>query len=216
MRDDAAPTAPETTAPEADDPAAAALPASEALASAHVFLLVGPPAVGKLSIARELERRAGVLVVDNHLINNPVFVPMGLNVGEGLDISATDALRRRVWDVVLEAAAAAPPMLSHVMTNWLTDDPENAAHVERLRALARSRDARFVPVWLTASEDALLTRVEAPGRAEHSKLTDPALLEQILAVPTLPAPADALLLDVTERTPPEAVTEILAALDDAA
>jgi len=211
MRDDAAPTAPQT-----DDPAAAAPPAPEALQGAHVLLLVGPPAVGKLSIAREIARRTGALVVDNHLINNPVFVPMGLNTGEGLDLSATDSLRRRVWEVVLEAAAAAPPSLSHVMTNWLTDDPENAQHVERLRALARTRGARFVPVWLTASEEALLARVDAPGRAERSKLTDPAILEQILAVPTLPAPADALHVDVTERTPPEAVTQILAALGSGA
>lgn len=183
-----------------------------ALPGAHVILLVGPPAVGKLSIARELERRTGALVVDNHLINNPVFVPMGLNSGEGVDITATDGLRRRVWEVVLEAAAQAPPTLSHVMTNWLSDDPENAEHVERLRSLARTRGARFVPVWLDAEEEALLARVDAPGRAERGKLTDPAVLSQILAVPVLPAPADALHLDVTQRTPPEAVTEILAML----
>ena len=182
------------------------------LPGAHVILLVGPPAVGKLSVARELGRRTGALVVDNHLINNPVFVPMGLHSGEGVDITATDALRRRVWEVVLEAAAQAPPMLSHVMTNWLSDDPENAAHVERLRDLARTRGARFVPVWLSAQEEALLARVDAPGRAERGKLTDPELLAQILAVPVLPAPADALHLDLTERTPKEAVTELLAAL----
>ena len=209
MRDDAAPTA----APETPDQAASAAPEPEqALAGAHVLLLVGPPAVGKLSIARELARRTGALVVDNHLINNPVFVPMGLHAGEGVDISATDGLRRRVWEVVLEAAAAAPPSLSHVMTNWLPDDEENAAHVERLRELARVRGARFVPVWLTASEEALLARVEAPGRAERSKLTDPELLAQILAVPMLQAPPDALHLDVSEGGPQEAVTALLAAL----
>lgn len=186
--------------------------AAQALPGAHVVLLVGPPAVGKLSVARELGRRTGALVVDNHLINNPVFVPMGLHSGEGVDITATDALRRRVWEVVLEAATQAPPMLSHVMTNWLSDDPENAAHVERLRDLARTRGARFVPVWLSAQEEALLARVDAPGRAERGKLTDPELLAQILAVPVLPAPADALHLDLTERTPKEAVTELLAAL----
>jgi predicted kinase len=218
MSDDAAPSA----APSAADPAAVpgGPTASEvtrtsspsAPAEAAVILLVGPPAVGKLSIARELERRTGALVVDNHLINNPVFIPMGLNAGEGVDIAATDGLRRRIWAVVLEAAAAAPPTLSHVITNWLTDDPEDAAHVERLRALARTRGVRFVPVWLTASEEALLARVEEPGRSEHGKLTDPALLEQILAVPMLPAPADALRLDVTALTPPQAVSEILEAL----
>ena len=61
MRDDAAPTA----APETPDQAASAAPEPEqALAGAHVLLLVGPPAVGKLSIARELARRTGALVVE--------------------------------------------------------------------------------------------------------------------------------------------------------
>lgn len=204
MSDDAAPTAAPETSSSSDR--------AQVLPGPHLLLLVGPPAVGKLSVARELERRTGALVVDNHLINNPVFVPMGLLSSEDVDITATDGLRRRVWEVVLEAAAAAPPTLSHVMTNWLSDDPENAEHVERLRALARTRGARFVPVWLTASEEALLARVDAPGRDQHGKLTDPELLAQILAVPMLPAPADAIHLDLTEQTPPEAVTALLGAL----
>lgn len=203
--DDALTAAPDLHTPDA---------APETSTGARVYLLVGPPAVGKLSIARELARRTGTLVVDNHLINNPVFVPMGLHSGEGVDITATDELRRRVWEVVLEAAAQAPPTLSHVMTNWLPDDPENEAHVGRLRALAARRGARFVPVWLTASEEELLTRVEAPGRAERSKLTDPSVLAQILAVPSMPAPEDALHLDVTDIPPAQAVTEILRALGD--
>jgi len=210
--DDALTAAPD--APAADAPAADAT-ASDTTAEARVYLLVGPPAVGKLSIAKELARRTGTLIVDNHLINNPVFVPMGLHSGEGLDITATDELRQRVWDVVLEAAAQAPPELSHVMTNWLPDDPENEAHVERLRGLAERRGARFVPVWLTASDEELLTRVEAAGRAERSKLTDPAVLAQILAVPNMPAPEDALQLDVTDIPPAQAVTEILSFLSDA-
>lgn len=31
----------------------------------HLFYLVGPPAVGKLTVARELERRTGAIVVEN-------------------------------------------------------------------------------------------------------------------------------------------------------
>ncbi|GAA1488569.1 AAA family ATPase [Brachybacterium sacelli] len=175
-----------------------------------VFLLVGPPAVGKLRLARELERRIGAIVVDNHLVNNAVFVPMGLGRG-GVALADTDALRARVLDVVLEATLAAPAPRSHVFTNWLPEDPENAAHVERLRTLARRRGARFVPVWLTATPEALLRRVDAPGRAERSKLTDPAILRELLEVPAMPAPADALGLDLTTLTPDGAVTRILEA-----
>lgn len=178
-----------------------------------LFLLMGPPAVGKLTIAWELESRTGAIVVDNHLINNAVFVPIGLNRGDDVTLADTDALRARVLDVVLEATEAAPARLSHVFTIWLPEGPENAAHVDRLRSLAARRRARFVPVWLNASRGTLATRVGAPERAERSKLTDPVVLEELLDLPLLRPPADAVRLDTTECSPSDAVTRILAAID---
>ena len=85
--------------------------------------------------------------------------------------------------------------------------------MERLRALAERRGARFIPVWLTASREALLERVAAPGRAERSKLVDPGILSELLEKPQLPAPPDAVILDLSETTPAQAVQELLAALD---
>lgn len=179
--------------------------------SPRLFILVGPPAVGKLSVARALERLSGAIVVDNHLVNNAVFVPMGMNRGAGPALSDTDALRARVMDVVLEATRAAPPGISHVFTNWLTDAPENAAHVDRLRDLARDRNVRFVPVWLTASRESLLARVGSSDRADRSKLVDPEVLRGVLEMPTLPAPADAITLDLSVTGPEETALRILKA-----
>ncbi len=178
--------------------------------TSRLFFLVGPPAVGKLSIARELARRSGAIVVDNHLVNNAVFVPMGLARG-GRDLADTDALRARVLDVVLEATLAAPAELSHVFTNWLPDEPDNAAHVQRLRDLAAQRGARFVPVWLTASADELAARVDSPERAERTKLTDPGILRDVLAIPQLPAPSDAIEADTSRMSIAEAAERILEA-----
>lgn len=178
-------------------------------APARLFFLVGPPAVGKLSVAREIERASGAIVVDNHLVNNAVFVPLGMGRSDEVTLADTDALRARVLDVVLEATLAAPAELSHVFTVWLPDDPENAEHVERLRRVAQSRGVRFVPVWLSAEPEALLGRVGSPGRAERSKLTDPAILRELLDLPPLPAPADALTLDMTTTDPASAAAHIL-------
>lgn len=178
----------------------------------HLFLLVGPPAVGKLSVATEIGRRTGAIVVDNHLVNNAVFVPMGLGRGHGVELADTDALRGRVYDVVLESTLLAPPGLSHVFTNWLPDGPENAAHVDRLRRIAERRGARFVPVWLTASPEALLARIGATGRAERSKLTAPEVLRDLLELPVLPPPEDAMTLDLSIMGPEDAAAQILHAL----
>lgn len=179
---------------------------------ARLYLLQGAPAVGKLSLARELERRTGAIVVDNHLVNNAVFVPMGMGRDTAVTLEDTDVLRARVLDVVLEATLAAAPSLSHVFTNWLPDDPANAAHVDRLRELARRRGARFVPVWMSASAAALTARVSAPGRSERSKLVDPEVLRGLLEMPELPVPLDAITVDMSETTPAQAAEQVLAAL----
>lgn len=178
----------------------------------HLFLLVGPPAVGKLSVATEIGRRTGAIVVDNHLVNNAVFVPMGLGRGLGVELADTDALRSRVHDVVLESTLLAPRGLSHVFTIWLPDGPGNGEHVDRLRRLADRRGARFVPVWLTATPEALLQRIDAPGRAERSKLTDPDILRDLLELPTLPPPEDAITLDLSIMGPADAALEVLDAV----
>lgn len=202
-----------STAPTTDPgPGSASIPGPDSAPAPRLFLLVGPPAVGKLTLARELERRSGAIVVDNHLVNNAVFVPMGMNRQAGVELAQTDALRERVWEVVLDATEAAPAQLSHVFTVWLLDKEEGAAHVERLRSLAERRGARFVPVWLNASSEALQSRVDAPGRAERHKLTDWKILSELLELPMLPPPADALRLELTTAGPAEAAGQILDSL----
>lgn len=187
-------------------------PIDAASTEPRLYLLQGVPAVGKLSLAREIERRTGAIVVDNHLVNNAVFVPLGMGRDAEVTLEDTDALRARVLDVVLEATLAASPRLSHVFTIWVPDSPENAAYVRRLRDLAARRGARFVPVWMSASAEALLARVASPGRAERSKLVDPEILRELLTEPAMPAPEDAVLLDLTTTAPPEAAEQLLAAL----
>jgi hypothetical protein len=175
----------------------------------RLYLLQGAPAVGKLTLAREIERRTGAIVVDNHLVNNAVFVPLGMGRGGEVALEDTDALRARVLDVVLEATLAASASLSHVFTNWLPEDPGNHAHVGRLRDLAARRGARVVPVWMSASAEAPMERVASPGRAERSKLVDPMILSELLTRPELPAPQDAVLLDLSTTAPSEAAEQLL-------
>jgi hypothetical protein len=176
----------------------------------HLVYLVGPPAVGKLTVAREVERRTGAVVVDNHLVNDPVFVPAG--VGRGRGIEGTDALRLRVLDIVMEAAELAPPEVSHVFTHWLPDTPQNAALVERLRSLAGRRGAHFLPVWLEADREVLLRRVVGADRAARAKLRDAEVLRPLLEVPTLPPPPDAVVVDTTDLLPADVAGRIVGRL----
>ena len=140
---------------------------------ASLFYLVGPPAVGKLTVARCLEQRTGASVVDTHPIR------------------------------------LAPTRFSHVLTHWLPDKPENAELVERVRALAAARQARFVPVWLTADVETLAGRVTEPDRSQRAKLVDAEILRQLAAVPNLSPPPDALVIDSTSLTADEVADRIV-------
>lgn len=172
---------------------------------------MGPPAVGKLTVARALAARTGAAVVDNHLVNDAVFVPLGLGVRKDVRFEDTDVMRDRVRDVVLEATIAAPADLSHVFTVWLPEDPENAAHVERMRRIAAQRRARFVPVLLTASRESLLERVTAASRAERRKIVDAEILAPLIELPDVQVEG-ALVIDTDASTPEETVQSILEAI----
>ncbi|MEQ4204019.1 hypothetical protein [Actinopolymorpha sp. B9G3] len=42
-----------------------------------ITYLVGPPASGKLTIGLELSAMTGAALIDNHLINDPIFLAYG-------------------------------------------------------------------------------------------------------------------------------------------
>ena len=161
-----------------------------------LYYLVGWPGAGKRTVGVELARRTGARLIDKHLINDPVFQAIGADGIEPVPEGAW-ALVGRVADVVFDAVrTVAPPDLSHVFTNVLVDSEEDRAHFDRVAALARDRQARFVPVWLTCSTDALLARIGNEDRARRLKLRDPeALAELMRRHRLLPPVEDALELD---------------------
>ena len=69
-----------------------------------------------------------------------------------------------------------------------------------------------MPIWLTASPEALLARIDAPGRAERSKLTDREVLRDLLELPVLSPPEDAITLDLSTMGPEDAAAQVLHAL----
>lgn len=170
----------------------------------RLFLLVGPPGSGKRTVGLELARLTGAALLDNHLINDPVFAAFGADGVRPLPPEVW-TYTRQVRDVVLAAVAAAPPEVSHIFTMYLGRGEREAAFVERFRGLAPARGAQFVPVWLDCAPAELARRMDRPERRERLKLRDPAALSRLLEdVGQQPAPADALRLNTAELTPARA------------
>ncbi|ADV67493.1 hypothetical protein [Deinococcus maricopensis] len=176
-----------------------------------LYYLVGWPGSGKRTIGVELARRTGARLIDNHLMNDPVFQAIGADGVRPVPDGAWP-LVARVADVVFDAIrTVAPPDLSYVFTNVLVDADEDRAHFARVEALARARQSRFVPVWLMCSTDALLARVGNEDRAARLKLRDPEALAALMARHALlPPEPGALELDTCTLEVESAVERILA------
>ena len=177
-----------------------------------IIYLIGFAGTGKYTIAKEICKISSVKLVDNHLINNPVFslikqdgvAPLPESVWE-----KTWAIRHIVLDVIREIS---PPEYSFIFTNELsegvTDDAKLFAEIEEL---AQVRKSHLIPVRLLCEESELCRRIVSPERAERFKdissrnARDKHRTQQVLNSDH----QNLLSLDVTNLTPLQAARAII-------
>ena len=139
-----------------------------------IIYLIGIPAVGKYTVAKELSRITSAKVVDNQLINNPIFSVVGYDGTDAFQFppeawKQIDKIRR----AVLIAIRNCPPNESFVFTNVLdADDPADLVCYKRIERVAKQRGARFFPVWLTCDAKVIRKRKASPDRKARLKDID--------------------------------------------
>jgi hypothetical protein len=145
-----------------------------------IILLYGYPATGKLTVARELEKISNAILVDNHLVANPLFQIVRAD-GQAPLPEAIWGFVARIRDVVLDAIinlSAADD--SFIFTNCLYEEysPDHDNYDKWLK-LAEQRGAKFIPVMLTCPLEILKQRVGNPDRAVRMKLTSTPELDRL-------------------------------------
>jgi hypothetical protein len=179
-----------------------------------IIYLIGIPAVGKYTVAKEIGRMTGAKVVDNQLINTPVYSVVGYDgastfpfpQGAGQHI---ETIRRAVLTVIRDFC---PPDDSFVFTNVLDARVSgDKALFRRIERLAKQRKAGFFPVWLTCDAEMLRQRKNTPERRARLKDIDlttiPWYLQgfEVLKVQH----SNALTLDTSHCGPGETARRIL-------
>jgi len=140
-----------------------------------IIYLIGIPAVGKYTTAKEIGRITGAKVVDNQLINNPVFTVIGYDGTDAFPFpqdawKQIGKIQRAVLTVIRDCC---PPEASFVFTNVLdARAPDDKTCFRRIERLARSRQAGFFPVWLTCNEEVLHQRKATAERRARLKDID--------------------------------------------
>ena len=146
----------------------------------RLILTYGPPASGKLTIARELAKLTGYKVFHNHLtvdMADEVFAfgsrPWGAVVGRTRLLVAEIAVKERIPGLIF---------------TFVYGHPMDALHVKRLKRIIEKHGGTVGFVQLVCDRKTLMKRVGNKSRAEFSKLKSQAKLKKLLSVWDLSIP----------------------------
>lgn len=179
----------------------------------NIVHLIGFPGVGKLTIAKEIVRQhADFVLVDNHLINNPVFSVVKADGKTPLPAEIwvkASQIRAIVLDTMERLA---PSHLSFVMTNFAVENEEDKAECRKIEAVAAQRGGQYFPVILTCDVEENRRRIVSPERGLKLKSIDPNEPDRLhKGTPLLrfEGHPNRIHMDVTHIQPTEAAKRIL-------
>jgi hypothetical protein len=170
------------------------------------IFLYGPPAVGKLTVARALAERREFRVLHNHLTFDPVaeILPIGTpGFWATVDRVRVDLVR-----------AAVREGIDLVCTFVFAPGDED--HVDDVATSFEAGGGFVIFVQLVAPPDELRRRVSDASRMSYRKITDPASLDEVLREHDVHASIpnrESLTIDVTEISPEDAAGQIVEHID---
>jgi hypothetical protein len=160
------------------------------------FIIVhGPPAVGKLTTARCLQRLTGYKVLHNHLTFNVARTLFDIGDPRHID------LHRDLRQTMIEHAAKSD--LAGVILTLVYCEPESVAVIEQIKSVCAARGIELLGVFLQCEVDELHRRVVQPERTENGKLDSSRKLDMLLQQHDyVPIPdLETLTIDITDLPP---------------
>jgi len=123
-----------------------------------LLLLIGPPAVGKMTVGQAIADRTGLRLFHNHMAIEPVL--RFFEFGSPPFGRLVEGFRTRLFE---EVAASDLPGLIFTFV-WAFDHPGEGAAVEGYAAPFRERGGRVLYVELAATQEERLRRNEGDTR----------------------------------------------------
>jgi hypothetical protein len=184
------------------------------MSDSTLVIIVGPPAVGKMTVGHELAQRTGLKLFHNHQTIDLVlpFFAFGTPAFQRL----IGEFRRRIFE---EVAASDLPGLIFTYV-WAFDHPSDAAYVEELASIFRVRGGRVVFVELEATQEERLRRNETEFRLAQKpskrnlvesrrRLLDDDLRYQMNSGSAFDSRPDYLRIDNTELEPSAVAEQVI-------
>lgn len=171
----------------------------------RMVFVYGPPAVGKLTVARLVAERTGFKLLHNHLTIDAVAPILGFR---------TPAFDRFLQTFRRDLIAAAAEAGVDLVCTFVIAVGEEALVDE----LVAPYEGRITFVQLLASREELRRRVLEAHRATHGKIVDVETLDAVLDEFECFAPIagrETITLDTETMSPEEAADQIVALVGDA-
>ena len=169
----------------------------------RLLFIYGPPAAGKLTIARKVSERTGFALFHNHLIVDAVgaVFPFGSEQFR--------RLREKFWFETFEAALSEGRSL---IFTYMPEQSVSAGFVARVGSLVSKDGGEVLFVRLDLSRQGQLDRLANPDRGKFGKLQDADLLQANFdqmeaSMDAMPEPH--LILNTDKLTADAAAEEIL-------
>jgi predicted kinase len=165
----------------------------------HFILLYGRPAVGKLTVGRELAQLTSYPLFHNHLIVDAVLAvhPFGS--------AGFTAMRDALWRTAFTEIAKDTDLPGLISTfNLERSVPQ--AFIDELFAQFADAGHDIRVFELTCDEAEIERRIAAPTRSENQKLTDVDLYRRLRAEGFFSTPTithNRTIFDTSDRTPAE-------------
>ena len=166
-----------------------------------VIFLYGPPASGKLTIAKKLAEKTGISLFHNHLT---------FDLAEVLYEPFTQPFYDYCADLRLDVFGDAKLAHQDLIFTFFYISPDDDNFVNQIIHIAGEDNIKFVKI--EASSDTLLDRVENKDRAKYSKINSKSVLTRYLKENNWSESiekTDSLIISTDNLTPDEAVQKII-------
>ena len=157
-----------------------------------LILLHGPPASGKLTIAKQLSVLTGARVFHNHLT---------LDVAKSLFNFGDPEFWALVHDLrILSYKAYFQNGSGTAIATWCYEGPEDQEAFLEIKTIANAAKGRVLPVFLSCELSFLENRVANAHRCEMEKLSDVKQLREVMLVKNYCAIPDELCIEINSGT----------------
>jgi len=129
----------------------------------HIVIILGPPAVGKMSVGQALAEITGLKLLHNHMISELLwqFFPLGQYSKDMWRLK--DLFTQEILETV--AKSDLPGLIYTNMLNF--NRPESCEYIQNILDMYESHGAKTCVVELCASLDTRLARNKTENRLRH-------------------------------------------------